>query len=179
VRSLLERSRLEPRAAVHDWILFGRAGRDTVPWIEITSDVPQAPARIVYAEQVEFLGCDLMNPRLARGDTLTLRTYWTRRDSVDRLFLTLLWLLDEKENVALYHTRYLGYGIHTTERWPAGVPVRETYRLVIPSGLAAGRYRLVQEIAERTPEGARHALADDPRLGDPGSGLLLGVVELR
>jgi hypothetical protein len=59
--------------------------------------------------------------------------------------------------------------------------MHETYRVVIPDSVAAGRYRVGLGVAQRGFEGGqgRIAAADRPELRDPGSLLQLGWIRVR
>lgn len=178
VRELIRGNDLHPVDAAGDLVLFLRGARDTVPLLDPAPDAPGDSLRIVFDGQLAFLGAELPEPRVAHGGSLVIRTDWRRVAPGDRVFLTLWTLLDERGRVALYTTRYLGYGLATPDRWAEGLAMRETYRLPISPSLAPGRYELVMEVANRKESSGGMARSDDPRLAASGGMLSLGAIEV-
>jgi uncharacterized membrane protein len=178
VRALIASNDLHPVDAAGDLVLFLRGARDTVPLLDPAPPAPGDSLRIVFDGQLAFVGAELPRPRVARGGSLEIRTDWRRVASGDRVFLTLWSLIDASGHVALYTTRYLGYGLATPDRWPEGRVMRDTYRLPIPARLVPGRYTLVMEIANRVGGGGGMARVGDPRLAAAGGMLQLGIVEV-
>jgi hypothetical protein len=178
VRELLAQNDLHPVDAADDLVLYLRGARDSISLLDPRGTAPGDSTRVVYDGQLAFVGCDLPEPRVTRGEPLVIRTDWCRVAPADRVFLTLWSLMDEADKVALYRTRYLGYGIATADLWPLGETLRETYRLVIPPSLAPGRYRLVMEVAMRKGGSGGMARPDDPRLVAAGGTLQLGFIEV-
>ena len=177
VRELLARNDLHPVDAANDLVLYMRGARDTVPLLDPVESAGDS-LRIVYDGQLAFVGCDLPQPRVARGQSLVIRTDWRRVAPGDRVFLTLWSLIDETDRVALYTTRYLGYGVATPDLWPVDRTMRDTYRLLIPSSMEPGRYRLVMEVGMRKQGSGDMAHPDDPRLVAAGGILEIGVIEV-
>ena len=135
---LFARNALAPAGAAGDHILFLQG----VPPIElctVSDDAPAAAAPAAFAGGIELLGHDAA-PAAKAGDVMPLRSYWRRGAEAGGLRLMELVLMDEAGRVALRRFRHLGYTIFPPAEWPEGATVRETYRLVLPRALAAGRY---------------------------------------
>jgi uncharacterized membrane protein len=177
-RALIARDSLRPVDAIDDLVLYLRAPRDTLELLGVVDTPPSSSARVIYDAQLEFAGCDIDTPRVARGGAVTFRTYWRRVGPVDRVFLTRLWVIDPHGKVALFRTRYLGYGLQTADRWPAGSMVRESYRLGLPRSLESGTYPLVMQVVETHDGRAGVARSDDPRLEAIQGTLQLGIIEV-
>jgi len=179
LRQIIRADRLRPADAAGDLVLYLKSPADTLDLLASGDLVPSVATSVVYDSLLRFGGCDIPEPIAAPGGTLTLRTYWARQGPLERAYLTRLWLYDAAGRSVFFRTRYLGYGIATPDTWPAGATVRETYRLVVPGDLAAGRYRLVMQVVHRTGTVGAPAVPDDPRLAALGGMLALGVVEVR
>src|SRR5438093_5392097 len=89
-----------------------------------------------------------------------------RRADIDRHFLVELSASRTTGSGGFRLVRHLGYLLYPPIAWPRDLTVRETYRLVIPAGSAAGEYLLRMRVMgwRDRPRAATGSRPDDPSL---------------
>jgi uncharacterized membrane protein len=157
---------LKPVRAAGDLVAFIRGARDTVPLLEAGSLERGATPPLVYDGVLALVDADSLSRDVRPGDALEFRVRWMRVAAADRLYMMRLQLRDGQGRVAYEHTRNLGYALEPVHAWPAYAPVAETVRMVVPAGLAAGRYELGFSMSWRTDEwGLGDCVANDAARG--------------
>jgi hypothetical protein len=78
---------------------------------------------------------------------LEIQTFWRRVTDTDRQIKIQLMLMDARGETVFTVVRHLGYLLYPLAEWPAGTPVRETYRMVIPAHVPPGVYSLGLRVA--------------------------------
>ena len=83
---------------------------------------------------------------------------------------------DAEGKVAFSVVRHLGYLLYPLADWPADAPVRETYRLVVPSNSRPGAYSLGLRVAWWRDGPLALSEPDDPGLREQGLLVPLGRI---
>jgi hypothetical protein len=122
------------------------------------------PRRLVFDGQLAYLGDEVMRTTARPGDVLTIRTYWQRLKKVDRVYVMLYALLDERNAPAYQTAAFVGSPVDPVDLWPSGTDVRTTYRKIIPRDLKSGRYTLALRMAGWNGRTSTLAQCDDPSL---------------
>src|SRR5262249_42462977 len=157
---------LAPVAAAGDLVAFARAPRDTVALLGPGSLASGAAPPIVYDHVLALLDLESVDRGVRTGDTLEFRVRWLRGARADRLYMMHLVLRDGRGQTAYEHAHNLGYGLYPVHDWPALTPWTEAVRLVVPAGLAPGRYALGFTMSWRTDAWELgDAVANDPARG--------------
>jgi hypothetical protein len=155
LRELAEKNHLHPTDAAGDLLLFTRSAGDTVDLITIPAPAPPVVRQANFDGEVVLEGFSLPRPSVDRNGVIPIETYWRRIGASPHLFLVQFLLTDAKGAPAFSTIRHLGYLIYPPYTWPAEVPVRETYRLIVPDYISPGSYTL----------GVRLLWWDEGRLG--------------
>jgi hypothetical protein len=142
LRELCGINRLAPVRAAGDLVAFARSARDTVPLVEAGSLARGASPPLVYDRVFTLVDVDSLEREARPGDALEFRVRWMRVASADRLYLMHLALRDARGRVAYERKRNAGYAVYPLHEWPVYQPVTETVRMIVPAGLAPGRYDL-------------------------------------
>ena len=164
LRDLVARNDLRPVDAAGDLLLFLRAATDTVELVRVGVPPPATVRTVTYDQQLALDGFSLPESSVAVGGLLPLETHWRRVAEADRLYMTQLMLQNAEGSVVFSVLRHLGYLVYPVAEWPAGAPVRETHRMVIPSTVRPGVYSLGLRVAWWRGENAVASEPDDPRL---------------
>lgn len=146
--TLLAENRLVPAAAEGDVVRFERAPAETVALVAPGSCAgEQAP--IVFDGQLAFLGAALADSVSSPGGTLRIATCWQRLAHSDRFHGMELTLADAGGNVRQTRRRDLGYLVAAPFTWPALVPMREHYGMLLDTDLPPGTYTLRMKVIWR------------------------------
>jgi uncharacterized membrane protein len=164
LRELVARNDLHPVDAAGDLVLLLRAPADTVELFRVGAPEPVRVAPITWDGRLSLTGASLPETTVAAGGLVTVLTWWRRVAPADRRVGVQLELRDEAGQAVTSVTRHLGYLLYPIEVWPADVPVRETYRLVVPPDLSPGAYTLGLRVAWWRAGRAVLARPDDPAL---------------
>jgi hypothetical protein len=110
-----------------------------------------------FEDQVRLLGYSLGNGPFRAGDSLSFSLFWQALTGDHQPYIVFAQLQDDAGRpVALSETP----SIYPSERWSAGVLVREPREIPLPAALPAGTYRLAVGLLR--PDGSRlHAGNDD------------------
>jgi hypothetical protein len=168
LRDLVARNDLRPVDSAGDLVLLLRAPADTVELFRAAAPPPATARAVTYDGQLAFEGFTLPESTVAAGDLLPIETCWRRVADPDRQFMTQLMLIDADGRTVFSIIRHLGYLLYPVAEWPAGVTVRETYRMVIPSHLAPGTYSLGLRVGWWREGPIALSQPDDPRLSESG-----------
>lgn len=138
------------------------AGADSVEtWSTGPFAIPKAK-RVGVDGQLEYLGASPPLSVAAPGSVLPVQTYWRRLKAVDRVFLALYVLLDDKGVPILQQTSFVGALNNPAHLWPVDAVTRTTYRLRLPGGVKPGQYTLALRIGEWDGHSSRLAECDAP-----------------
>ena len=113
--------------------------REVLP--EIPAGEIQNPYPVIFNNQIELLGTtqrELLNWPTA----FELTYYWQCLKKVDRNLRIFAHITTPEGQTAFGQDHWLMAGHFETSRWNEGEVVRERYVVVLPAGLAAGRYQL-------------------------------------
>ena len=146
--------------------------------LQFRADAPfPATARdVTYDRQLAFTGFSLPESTVAAGGVLPVETHWRRAAAADRQFMIQLVLRDTEGKAVFSVVRHLGYLLYPVAEWPADTPVRETYRLVVPSHIRPGAYSLGLRAAWWRDGPLALCEPDDPRLREQGLIVPLGRI---
>jgi uncharacterized membrane protein len=142
LRELAEKNHLRPTDAAGDLLLFTRATGDTVDLITMPAPAPPVARQVDFDGEVVLDGFALPRIPVVPGGLMPIETYWRRIGASPHLFAVQFVLTDANGAPAFSLVRHLGYLIYPPYTWPVEVPVRETYRLVVPADIAPGSYTL-------------------------------------
>ncbi len=176
LRDLVARNDLRPVDAAGDLVLFLRAASDTVELFRADAPPPATARNVTYDRQLAFTGISLSESSVAAGGVLPVQTHWRRAAAADRQFMTQLVLQDTEGKAVFSVVRHLGYLLYPVAEWPADTPVRETYRLVVPSHIRPGDYSLGLRVAWWRDGPLALSEPDDPRLREQGLIVPLGRI---
>jgi uncharacterized membrane protein len=180
LRAFCDRNRLEPAEAVGDLLLLLRRPAGAPALIGAAARAASASANTTYDGEVTYLGCDPARASVGAGGLVPVTTYWRRYGAGERIFALQLGLFDARGSFWYQHHHDLGTGLRPPGTWPAGVPVVETYPMVVPPGLPPGRYTIAARVLSRRAwRDQALAVPDDPAQRGPGSSLDLGTIDVR
>ena len=162
-RELLGANGLAPADGADDLLIFLRAPRETLDLVTPAAPAAPRPRPVVYDGQVAFTAGEVAPAPVAPGGTVALRTYWRRVAPADRFYLVEMLVVDSQGRPVRQLWRYLGYTLDPVQDWPAGVDMRESYRLVVPLGLPPGRYDVGVRLWWRR-DGQGLCAPDDPEV---------------
>jgi hypothetical protein len=74
---------------------------------------------------------------------LRVALYWQARAKLARNYTTFVHLLDTRSNKIVQNDHQVGGEFYPTTLWDVGETLHDEHVIVLPSDLAAGRYRLV------------------------------------
>ena len=173
IRAVLAANQLVPVAASGDLVRFERAPRETLALVaEGGCDRPAPP--IVFDGQLAWRGGGLLDSTGAPGGSVRLQTCWERIGTSDRFHGIELWLVDAAGRVRQTRRRELGYVVWPPLSWPAGVPHREDYRMLLDDDLAPGDYTVRMRVIWRGINISGESTSDAPDRSPPGIGIVLG-----
>jgi uncharacterized membrane protein len=164
LRRLLEVNRLVPVDAADDAVLFLRDAEDPMALVEVADGAHVNRRRVDYGGQISFVGWDAPAPFAARGERLTLRTFWRRTGAVDRYYLTQFAFFDSEGRENALPPRHLGYTIWPPHDWRSDAIIAETYRLVVPGNVPEGTWTLGVRLIEQRAGGLILARVEDEDL---------------
>jgi uncharacterized membrane protein len=142
ITALMRRNGLVPLEAVGDIVLYGRSGT-AVPLVVTAPDAASAPARASVEGGYEVVSSGV-DARVEEGaETVRLTTTWRRVGTATADLVMDLGVVDEGNHVVAVCQHALGYGASPSRDWIEGVPMRESYALVLDRGLPTGRYRVL------------------------------------
>jgi tetratricopeptide (TPR) repeat protein len=103
---------------------------------------PAAPAPATFGEAVRLLGYRLEPEALRAGERFRLTYYWQALRPATRDY-TVFVHFQREGKVRFQHDHAPLEGAYPTSRWQPGEVVRESFDLVAPPDLEAGRYEIV------------------------------------
>ncbi|MEO5617814.1 MAG: DUF2079 domain-containing protein [Candidatus Eisenbacteria bacterium] len=179
LQELVSANRLSPALAAGDLLLLTRDSRAPV---EIAGPAPADSAGehpIRFDGVLDFLGGEPSLQRSRPGDLVSFRTRWRRVGEADRIYLTAVSLEDGGGRRVTLPLRNLGGVLFPFHSWPLGTVVRDPLRLVLPSDLLPGRYRVDLNVGwRRGSDNSGAAATDDPRVGSQGGWIPAGTLEV-
>jgi len=129
-------------------------GTDSVPHERAIQNL--LPAQLGdSAERIDFLGYDLKPRRAAAGDELTVTLYWRAASPVASSYTVFVQLVgppNPRSGNPLWgqHDGAPIAGTFPTDRWPAGLIVRDRHTLVIDPTAPSGDYLLIAGMYDPT-----------------------------
>jgi uncharacterized membrane protein len=153
LRELAEKNHLRPTDAAGDLLLFTPATGDTVDLITIPAPAPPVVRQANFDGEVVLEGFSLPRTPVVPNGLMPIETYWRRIGASQRLLLVQFLLSDANGAPAFSVIRHLGYLMYPPYTWPVEVPVRETYRLIIPDYVSPGSYTLGVRLLWLGPRG--------------------------
>jgi hypothetical protein len=136
------------------------------------------PRDLEFDRQLVFLGGEPERAAVRVGDRLSVRTFWRRRETIDRVFISVFALLDERNRPVLETAGFIGGLSNPVYLWPSDAIVRTTYRIIVPETLEAGRYTLVMRLGDWDGQAAALATCDAPEVVANRMFIKIGQVEI-
>jgi len=178
LRALIAGNGLHPVAAAGDLVLFTRAARDTIALCTVMPPPSTAAKPILYDGALQYLGADSLAASASAGGTLEVRTWWRRTAPLERLHAVQLALFDERGRARLVRMRALGGVLDPPRAWRQGDVVRETARVLLPTDLEPGVYRLFFRLSWRDAAHGGLSESDDASLRALGGMVRLGAFRI-
>jgi hypothetical protein len=172
---LVTANRLAVVDAVDDLVVLVRGAEPRVMLTEIGASAEPAFDRTVFDGVLEYVGRLGPPPKVTAGDVVPFSTTWIRRGTLRDVYGVTFVLTDDEGFPVREQPHLLGYGIEAQNRWPNGVPVRDTYRLMLPRRLRKGTYRLGMTVYRVRWNGFTPAT---PAAGREAPTLDLGTIEV-
>ena len=122
-------------------LLLLQGARDSLELWKVGAPWTRDSLELVADQQLELFGAERRDSIVPAGGVLAIASTWKRIAPANRRYLAQAWLTRDGRIVFYGRARALGYGIFPPNDWPDGVPVRETYHLLIPDDLPPGTYR--------------------------------------
>jgi hypothetical protein len=119
-------------------------GRVTVrvPPRTLTAPRVEHPSSANLGDQVNLIGYDLSNEKLAPGASLTVTLYWQARQEMVGDYKAFVHLLDAKGRLIVGSDAVPADWTRPTTGWIAGEYVADAHTLPLPANLTPGDYRL-------------------------------------
>jgi hypothetical protein len=111
------------------WRMLGRAA----------DGPPQFASDAILADRMRVVGYDVAR----ESGALRVALYWQARAKLARNYTTFVHLLDTRSNKIVQNDHQVGGEFYPTTLWDVGETLHDEHVIVLPSDLAAGRYRLV------------------------------------
>jgi uncharacterized membrane protein len=166
LRELCHVNGLSPIRAAGDLVAFTRGAGDTVPLVGAGSVGRGATPPLVYDRVFALIDVVPLEREARPGVALEFRVRWMRLAPADRLYFMRLALHDAQGRVVYERSRNVGYGLYPLHEWPAYESVAEAVRMIVPEGLAPGRYDLGFTMEWRTDAWEiGECVVDDPARG--------------
>jgi uncharacterized membrane protein len=178
MQEFLAKNRLQPADAASSVVLWLRDATDPLTLFEPDAPAPAHPRRVEYDDQLAFAGNEEVPASVESGQRLTLRTSWQRLGAVGRLHQAQFFLINEAGNSVFAVSHQIGYGVWPPQEWPRGNTVRETFRLVVPSDVPPGTYRVGFRLLELSGTSMQVSTTADEETRRHQGVVLLGSVRV-
>ena len=146
----------DPSSTTERWLdehAFRIEGRWLTPAVRLVlyqlpaasaAEAPLRPMELRMGDWLWLVGWSPARPlEVGPGDVLVFSLFWQSEHPVEQDYVVFAQLLDEKGRLWAQVDRPPVAGFRPTHTWEPSEVIRDNYGLAVPSGLPAGRYRLI------------------------------------
>lgn len=141
----------DPERAVNAWLAEqgSFAGFTSYPGSQLSLYVlgaPQTadnPVDVTFGEQIRLTGYTLETDQVTAGQPVLLTLFWEGIRPIDRDYTVFVHVLDDAGRLVAQTDGQPNGGARPTSGWQPGEPVRDSYAVSLPPGLASGEYNLL------------------------------------
>jgi 4-amino-4-deoxy-L-arabinose transferase-like glycosyltransferase len=116
-------------------------GTGGVSVVEAKDDIPNARTE-VFASEIGLRGFAIPSPRVEPGTILSIDLYWEVLQQPSENYTVFIHVYDDANALIAQYDRPAGGEAQPSSSWVEGQILRDTYPLMIPEAVPAGRYHV-------------------------------------